>query len=84
MKTPLLESLFNRIGGLQQKCFPLNIAEFLRTPILKNICERLLLEEFFWDLKSGISQRVQSQQKKTWKRSEICSKSTTKMPERHQ
>ena len=24
-------------------CFPVNIARFLRTPILKNICERLLL-----------------------------------------
>ena len=23
-------------------CFPVNIAKFLRTPILKNICERLL------------------------------------------
>ena len=28
---------------LQYKCFPMNIAKFLRTPILKNICERLLL-----------------------------------------
>ena len=24
-------------------CFPVNIEKFLRTPILKNICERLLL-----------------------------------------
>ena len=29
---------------LEHKCFPVNIAKFLRTPILKNICERLLLQ----------------------------------------
>ena len=29
---------------LQHWCFPVNIAKFLRTPILKNICERLLLD----------------------------------------
>ena len=28
---------------LQRRCFPANIAEFLGRPILKNICERLLL-----------------------------------------
>ena len=28
---------------LQLKCFPANITKFLRTSILKNICERLLL-----------------------------------------
>ena len=27
----------------KHSCFPVNIAKFLRTPILKNICERLLL-----------------------------------------
>ena len=27
----------------QHRCFPVNIAKFLRTPILKNICEWLLL-----------------------------------------
>ena len=26
---------------LQHRCFPMNIAKFLRTPVLKNICERL-------------------------------------------
>ena len=51
MKVPVLESLFNKIAGLetcdfikkglQHSCFPVNIAKFLRTPILKNICERL-------------------------------------------
>ena len=25
-------------NGLQRRCFPLNIAKFLRTPISKNIC----------------------------------------------
>ena len=25
-------------------CFPVNIAKFLRTPVLKSICERLLLD----------------------------------------
>ena len=29
----------------QHKCFPVNIAEFLRAPILKNICERMLLDD---------------------------------------
>ena len=51
-KTPALESLFKscRILGLQlywkrlqHRCFPVNIAKFLRTPILKNIYQRLLL-----------------------------------------
>ena len=47
------ESLFNKVAGfqeyifikkrLQHSCFPVNIAKFLRTPILKYICERLLL-----------------------------------------
>ena len=27
----------------RHRCFPVNIAKFLRTPYLKNICERLLL-----------------------------------------
>ena len=29
---------------LQDRCFPLNIAKVLRTPVLKKICERLLLQ----------------------------------------
>ena len=29
---------------LQQKCFPVNIANFLGTPNLTNICELVLLE----------------------------------------
>ena len=51
----MLESLFNKVAGLQawkfvkkrlqHSCFPVNNAKSLRTPILKNICERRLLEE---------------------------------------
>ena len=50
----MLESLYNKATGLeicnfikkrlQCRCFPENIAKFLRTPILKNFCERLLLD----------------------------------------
>ena len=48
-KTPVLESLFNEACNfikkrLQQRCFPVKFAEFLRTTIFKNICERLLLK----------------------------------------
>ena len=49
----MLESLFNKVVELQvsnvikktfqYSCFSVNIAKFLRTPILKNICERLFL-----------------------------------------
>ena len=40
-ETPVLESLFYE-KRLQHRCFLVNIAKFLRTPILKNICEQLL------------------------------------------
>ena len=49
----MLKSLFNKVTSLhscnfikkrlQQRCFRVNIAKFLRKPILKNICGRLLL-----------------------------------------
>ena len=46
----MLESPFNKVAGLkvfkkrlQHRCFALKFAEFLRTRILGNICERLLL-----------------------------------------
>ena len=49
----MLGVLFNKVAVLQAcsfiskrlqlRCFPMNIAKFLRTPILRNICERLLL-----------------------------------------
>ena len=50
----MLEPLFNKVAGLQacnfikkrlqHRCFALNIVKFSRTPILKNICKRLLLD----------------------------------------
>ena len=53
METPVLESLLNKAADLQvcnfikkklqHRYFPVIIAKFLRIPILKNICERLLL-----------------------------------------
>ena len=50
-KTTVLESLFNKVAGLcsfikkrlQHRCFPVKFTKPLRLPILKNICERLLL-----------------------------------------
>ena len=52
----MLMSPLNKIAGrepcnfvkkrLQQICFPVNIANFLRTPILKSICVRLRLNDF--------------------------------------
>ena len=33
---------------LQYRCFPVNIAKFLRTSILKNICQQLLLDNIFF------------------------------------
>ena len=50
-KAPVLESLFNKVEGLhfrlQNKCFPLNIVKFLRTPILKNIWKCSVKMVFF-------------------------------------
>ena len=53
----MLEFLFNKIAGLkacnfikkrlQHRLFPVNIAKFLRTAILKSICELLLLKGTF-------------------------------------
>ena len=37
-KTPVLESLFNKVAGLQAfRCFLVNIENFLRTNILKDL-----------------------------------------------
>ena len=30
---------------LQHRCFPVNIAKFLRTTVLKNICDNVLLHD---------------------------------------
>ena len=56
-KTLGLESLYNKVAGLQvcnfikerlqHRCFPVKFEKFLRTTFLKNICERLLLSFFF-------------------------------------
>ena len=53
-KTPVLESLVNKVAGLkaynfikkrfQHRCFPVNIQKILRTTVLKNIRESLLLK----------------------------------------
>ena len=53
-KTLVLESLFNKAAGLkacnfikarpQNRYFPVKLVKFLRTSILKNMCERLLLD----------------------------------------
>ena len=52
MKTPVLETLFNHVAAIRSTillkrdsntCFSMNIAEFLKMPSLKKICERLLL-----------------------------------------
>ena len=52
-KTPVSESLFNKVARLRpatlikkklwHKCFPVNFAKFLRTPFLQNTPWRLLL-----------------------------------------
>ena len=49
----MLDSLFNKVAGLQScnfvkkrlqhRSFPVNIVEFLTTPVLKNSRERLFL-----------------------------------------
>ena len=52
MKTPVPESLFNKVVGLRpatllkkkpHRCFPVNFAKFSRTPFLQNTSGRLLL-----------------------------------------
>ena len=58
METPVMEWLFNKVSNLkacnfikkrlQRRCFHVIIARFLRVPILKNICERLLLQMIIW------------------------------------
>ena len=41
---------------LQHKCFPVNLAKILRTPVLKNICERLVLDTSWVILCINLSQ----------------------------
>ena len=73
---------------LQHRCFPVNIAKFLRALVLKNICEQLLLTPFcnVCKVMAPVKHRsrhllVQSQQSKHQNVSEICLKLTKKAPE---
>ena len=64
-KTPVLESLFNKVAGLetynfiqkrlQHRCFPVSIAKFLRTPISKNVYKRLLLLVVIYCIKTRLT-----------------------------
>ena len=48
-KIPVQETLFNKeLMRLQHRCLLGNIAEFLRSPVLKNVCERLLLPDVIY------------------------------------
>ena len=58
MKRPVLESLFNKVAGLacnvikkrlQHRSFPVKFAKILRSTILKNIFQRLLLCKQIFD-----------------------------------
>ena len=54
-KHPYQSLFFNKVAGLRpatlvkkrlrRRCFPVNFAKFIRTPILKNICKQLLLKQ---------------------------------------
>ena len=70
-KTLVFESLFNEVAGLQacnfikkklqHRCFPVNIAKFLRIPILRNSWKQLFLTRLYgqkykqlWGLKLNL------------------------------
>ena len=87
----MLESLFNKVAGLQKpcnfikkrlpyRCFSVNIVKFLRGFFLKNISERLLLYVFISSPENIYL--CKDNNKNTWKRCKICSKLTIKIPER--
>ena len=51
LRWSLLLIMFSKFSNfikkrLQRRCFPVNIVKILRTPILNDICERLLLEGY--------------------------------------
>ena len=56
IKLRLLQACFSK-KRLQHLCFPVNIAEFLRTSILKSIYGRLLLRSVFITLSRSSHQR---------------------------
>ena len=70
---------------LQHKCFPVNIARFLRKPNLKNICERLLLHyliQYFTGYPANIY-LLKVINRNNRKRCEICFRLTIKtLPQR--
>ena len=53
---------------LQHRCFLVNIAKFLRTHILKNICEQLLLRVFpsmsVWTFPTWTNSKLQSRRRR--------------------
>ena len=60
----MLQSFFNKVAGLFRNAnlskqkrlntgFFVKFMKLLRTPILKNICERLLLNFYFWKSHTG-------------------------------
>ena len=67
-KIPLLESIFKKFADLQtcnfiktrsqHRCFPVNIANFLILPILKNICKLLLCNFFNGSLLHGFKVQI--------------------------
>ena len=75
-KKPALESLFNKVSGLeacnfikkrfQHRFFPGRFAKSLRTPILKSSCEQLLLELIIVFLKK--SWELRNRQLRNWQR----------------
>ena len=72
-KTLMLESLFNKFAGLQadsfitkglqHRCFSVKIAKFLKTSILKDICERLILNFIDSKWKRRIQRKKQRSKK---------------------
>ena len=62
-ETPVLKFICKKVADLQicnfikkipqHRCFPVNIAEFLILPILKNICKRLFFNDFNGSLLYG-------------------------------
>ena len=67
----MLESLFNKAAGpqvnnliekrLQHRCFPVNIVKFLRTCILKKICERVRLNKVLYVSHKGLKEALFSE-----------------------
>ena len=63
----MLESLFNRLAGLQagnfitkrfqHRGFPVDMVKFLKTSILKDICERLLLNFLIQNVRNNRKNR---------------------------